>query len=765
MKTSQRLRLLLPAAWMALLTFPMSGHAEVPRLLTVQGRLNVEGTDYDGTGHFKFALVDGDTGAILWSNSPMDEATDQPADAVALPVQGGLYSVALGDRDLPHMAAIEVGPLDHPHVDLRLWFSDDETVFHRLSPDQRLTAVAYAVMAAHVEDGAVGTDQIADESITGDKLDPDLRFPGRFTVDQVLASEVLANDIAAYNGAMSALEAGNARVGSGGPAITPLHVEAGVTPGTRPENHVAFFHNRTREPNANGIAIMLGNSPDIPWVDKSNNYISFYDPAERILGRVEGYSIVDFLEAMQLISAQTLVNTVLGGGFYDFNFRLTPTEDWFDPGSLPLFDFAPGRLPSLTVGKGRLPEAVFDPGKLPDIDLTGYIAPKLTVGKGENPALSFTPGEAPSLSFNRGTLPSLSINFATASFSFNAGSRPTASFNPGKLPTATLDPGKFPTVSLDPGQPPSISGGQGTLPSLAFDPGAFPEVSYQQGTLPALDVTPGELPRVLDLPFSIEADFTLNTNVIATLIAQFQGDLAELGQAWCMLHDPVCAEIKRQALMLAGSGVTYESGSGDYAEWLPRLNASEELSFGDIVGVHGGRIARDTTDADQLLVVSYKPIVLGNMPPVTHREQHEMVAFMGQVPVKVEGVVRRGDFILASGHGDGRGRAVAPASLQPADLKHCVGVAWDESAFPGNKLIRVAIGLQPRILSQMVHEQHSRVETLKEELAETRAALDETRLQLAELTERVERLAMSRAASPPMAAAKTGLRPASFERP
>ncbi|MCB1127519.1 MAG: hypothetical protein KDM81_13585, partial [Verrucomicrobiae bacterium] len=246
---------------------------------------------------------------------------------------------------------------------------------------------------------------------------------------------------------------------------------------------------------------------------------------------------------------------------------------------------------------------------------------------------------------------------------------------------------------------------------------------------------------------------------------QFQGDLAELGQAWCMLHDPVCAEIKRQALMLAGSGVTYESGSGDYAEWLPRLNASEELSFGDIVGVHGGRIARDTTDADQLLVVSYKPIVLGNMPPVTHREQHEMVAFMGQVPVKVEGVVRRGDFILASGHGDGRGRAVAPASLQPADLKHCVGVAWDESAFPGNKLIRVAIGLQPRILSQMVHEQHSRVETLKEELAETRAALDETRLQLAGLTERVERLAMSRAASPPMAAAKTGLRPASFERP
>lgn len=765
MTTRLRLQSFLAAAVMAVLPALPSLHAGIPRLLTVQGRLNVGGEDFNGTGHFKFALVNGDTSVIVWSNSAMDEVTEQPQDAVDLTVQEGLYSAALGDQDLPHMEAIDVTHLDHPDVRLRIWFSEDGTMFHLLSPDQRLTSVAYAVLAAHVEDDAVGTDQIADEAITGDKLDLDLRYRGSLRADDVNAARLVAGSLEAESGVVSELAAGRVRVGSSAAAATPLHVQTDVAPGTRPENHVALFHNTTRAPNANGIAIMLGTSPEIAWVDKSNNFISFYDPAERIVGRVEGFSLADLQEALRLISVQTFVSTMLGGGFYDFNFRLNPTEGWFDPGTMPLVGFVPGRLPGLTVGKGRLPEAIFETGRLPDINLTGYVAPKLAVGKGENPSLTFTEGSAPSLSFNRGSLPSLNINFVTASFSFNAGSRPTATFDPGELPTATLDPGKFPTVSLDPGQPPSISGERGLLPKLTFEPGAFPVISYEQGLLPALEVTPGQVPSVNALPFSIEADFSLNAEAVAELIASFEGDLAELRQAWCLASDPICAEIMRQALLVTGSGVTYESGSGDYAEWLPRRDSGEALSFGDIVGIHGGRVARDTDEADQLLVVSYKPIVLGNMPPPTDVDQHEMVAFMGQVPVKVEGIVHRGDFILTSGRGDGRGRAVAPEDLHPRDLAECVGVAWDDSEFPGNKLVRVAIGLQPRVLSEMLREQNGRVGKLEAELANTRAALDETRLQLAELTERVERLSMAGAAPTAVAAAEATLRPASFERP
>jgi hypothetical protein len=764
MTTKLRSTLLLIAAVVAMLPAIPSLHAEVPHLLTVQGRLNVDGTDFSGTGHFKFALVDGGTEVVLWSNAAIDAVTEQPEEAVELTVQAGLYSVALGDSDLPNMATIEVGQLNHADVRLRIWFSADGVEFHRLSPDQRLTAVAYAMLAAQVADEAVGTDQIADEAITGDKLDPRIRYRGRLTVDDLAVTRLVTGSLEAESGLVSELASSSVRIGSRAPAEAPLHVQTRVEPGTAPENHVAIFHNTTRAPNANGIAIMLGTDPELGFVDKSNNYISFYDPAERVVGRVEGFSIRDFQEALRLISVETLWGKVLGGGFYNFDFRINPTEDWFDPGALPLFDFDPGRLPTLSLDKGRLPSATFDPGQLPDLELTGYIAPKLGVSNGESPSLSFSDGEAPSLSFSRGSLPSLNINFLAGTFSWSPGTRPTASFDPGEAPTATLDPGKLPTVSLDPGQPPSISGSRGRLPSLTFDPGVFPEVSYNQGVLPTLEVTPGQLPSVNDLPFTIEADFTVNAEAIAEFIAKFEGDLGELRQAWCLLADPVCAEMMRQAVLVAGAGVTYESGSGDYAEWLPRREAAEDLAFGDIVGVHGGEVTKDTADADQLLVVSYKPIVLGNMPPEGARDQHEMVAFMGQVPVKVDGIVQRGDFILTSGRGDGRGRAVSPEDLQPGDLAQCVGVAWDASDFPGRKLVRVAIGLQPRVLSEMLRDQHGRVENLEAELDATRTTLEATQQQLAELTRQVEQLSMAVAAPKAVASARQGVRPASFER-
>jgi hypothetical protein len=81
-------------------------------------------------------------------------------------------------------------------------------------------------------------------------------------------------------------------------------------------------------------------------------------------------------------------------------------------------------------------------------------------------------------------------------------------------------------------------------------------------------------------------------------------------------------------------GVAYESGSGDYAEWLPRLYPDEKIGYGQIVGVYGGKITKETDGADMLMVVSKSPIVLGNMPPDSLSESLcEKVGFMGQVPV------------------------------------------------------------------------------------------------------------------------------------
>jgi nitrous oxide reductase len=56
-------------------------------------------------------------------------------------------------------------------------------------------------------------------------------------------------------------------------------------------------------------------------------------------------------------------------------------------------------------------------------------------------------------------------------------------------------------------------------------------------------------------------------------------------------------------------GVTYSSGSADYAEWLERSNPAEKITPGDIVGVYGGKVTKYTGDAHQLMVISTKPAI------------------------------------------------------------------------------------------------------------------------------------------------------------
>ena len=96
--------------------------------------------------------------------------------------------------------------------------------------------------------------------------------------------------------------------------------------------------------------------------------------------------------------------------------------------------------------------------------------------------------------------------------------------------------------------------------------------------------------------------------------------------------DPVGNSI--QAGCLSNGGIVYASGNGDYAEWLEMENVNEEILKTDIVGVRGGKISKNTTNAEQIMVVSTSPIVLGAEPSTDKVENFRQVAFMGQVPVK-----------------------------------------------------------------------------------------------------------------------------------
>lgn len=159
-------------------------------------------------------------------------------------------------------------------------------------------------------------------------------------------------------------------------------------------------------------------------------------------------------------------------------------------------------------------------------------------------------------------------------------------------------------------------------------------------------------------------------------------------------------------------GVSFFSGAGDYAEWLKRKTDEKDMFYGEIVGVRAGVASRNTEQADHYLVISKRPIVLGNMPQKDQEHLFEKVAFMGQVPVKVAGSVAIGDYIIPSGNHDGIGIAVHPADMKIGDYAKIVGVAWQAAGDNPINYVNVAVGINANDLSKKVDELNGKVEQI-----------------------------------------------------
>lgn len=183
--------------------------------------------------------------------------------------------------------------------------------------------------------------------------------------------------------------------------------------------------------------------------------------------------------------------------------------------------------------------------------------------------------------------------------------------------------------------------------------------------------------------------------------------------------------IAYEAFVHANIGVTYQSGSGDYAEWLPKANPADKFSPGDLVGVKNGFITKNLSGADKIMVVSTNPIVLGNMPQKDNEKNYEKIAFMGQVPVKVLGIVEAGDYILPSILGSGFGNAVHPDKMEITDYKKIVGVAWAGAEGENINIINVAVGLNTNDLSNIIIEQEEKINSLQEQIDQTNEVLSE----------------------------------------
>ncbi|MBP7829307.1 MAG: tail fiber domain-containing protein [Kiritimatiellae bacterium] len=126
--------------------------AQAPSILNYQGRVAVGGTNYDGSGQFRFALVNGAGTTTYWSNG---------VNAVTTTVTKGLYSVLLGDTNEANMGAMTAALFTNSDVRLRVWFAPQGSTPQLLSPDQRVAASGYALVAANADNARTAGD--ADE--------------------------------------------------------------------------------------------------------------------------------------------------------------------------------------------------------------------------------------------------------------------------------------------------------------------------------------------------------------------------------------------------------------------------------------------------------------------------------------------------------------------------------------------------------------------------------------------------------------------------
>ena len=134
--------------------------AQVHGIINYKGRVVVSGMNFTGTGQFKFALVDGSGTTTFWSND--GTATGEPVAPVSVSVTKGLYSVLLGQSP---MVSISPTVFTNADVRLRVWF-DGGNGMQQLTPDQRIGAVGFAMMAATVPGPGI-TGTIPDAQLGG----------------------------------------------------------------------------------------------------------------------------------------------------------------------------------------------------------------------------------------------------------------------------------------------------------------------------------------------------------------------------------------------------------------------------------------------------------------------------------------------------------------------------------------------------------------------------------------------------------------------
>ena len=99
-----------------------SAGAQIPGILSHQGKVTVNGTNYTGIGQFKFAFVNAAGTVSFWSHDGTSSDGGQPGSAIALTTARGVFSVNLGDTNYVNMTeTIPAAVFTNREVYLRVW--------------------------------------------------------------------------------------------------------------------------------------------------------------------------------------------------------------------------------------------------------------------------------------------------------------------------------------------------------------------------------------------------------------------------------------------------------------------------------------------------------------------------------------------------------------------------------------------------------------------------------------------------------------------
>lgn len=122
--------------------------ADVPQTINHQGVVKVNGQPFNGTGRFKFAILNA-AGVNVWtndnSNLVLNGVPNTFEDATVI---DGVYSVILGGTGPGYtMTPIAPAVFNEPERRLRIWFDDGTNGVQQLTPDHSLTSTPYAQLA------------------------------------------------------------------------------------------------------------------------------------------------------------------------------------------------------------------------------------------------------------------------------------------------------------------------------------------------------------------------------------------------------------------------------------------------------------------------------------------------------------------------------------------------------------------------------------------------------------------------------------------